>query len=117
MESPEVPTPAAAAAALADAESGRDRLAGQVVVPPLFLPSLGAAIAVQIATAAVGVAVMEPWAVWLLIAGVAVFVGVSAFQLIAFRRLNGIWLGGMVSKVFGGTATQATLGYCAALGG
>lgn len=109
------PTPDDAAAALQDAEAGRTSLAGHIVVPPLFFVSIGAAVAVQIGTTAAGLAGAGKAPLWLLVVGFAVFVAVSAIQLARFRRRNGVWLGGLVSRVVGGTAATAATGYVVAL--
>jgi len=86
--------------------------------------SLGVAITVQIATAAVGLARGAPFgelrsqeiaAWWPLVAGVALFVAVAAVQLLRFRQLNGVWLGGFVSRVVLGTGTLASASYVVAL--
>jgi hypothetical protein len=110
------PTPGEAAAALADAEAGRSSLADRVVVPRLFLVSIGAAVAVQIGTTAVGLAGTDASSRWLLVAGLVLLLLVSVVQLVRFRAANGIWLGGLVSRVVGGTATAASVSYAAALG-
>jgi hypothetical protein len=113
----QVPTPREAAAAIADAEARRTSLADQVVVPRLFFVSIGAAVAFQIATAAVGLAGAGRAPIWLLASGLVLFVAVSSAQLARFRQLNGVWLGGLLSRVIGGTATAASVSYAGALGG
>ena len=114
MEStPEHPTPAEASAALADAEASRSALANSIATPSWLFTSLGVAIAVQIATAAVGLARGAPWP---LVAGVALFVAVAGVQLVRFRQLSGVWLGGFVSRVVLGTGTLASASYVVALG-
>jgi hypothetical protein len=74
-------------------------------------------VAVQIGTTAVGLAGTAASSRWLLVAGIVVFLAVTAGQLVRFRGLNGVWLGGLLSRVVGGTATAASLSYAAALGG
>ena len=101
------------AAALVDAERSRDRLAGSVAMPSWFATSLGAAIALQIAAAAVGLGDDRPA---LVLAGLAPFLAVAAVQLLRFRRRNGVWLGGLASRVVFGTATAAAVSYPMALG-
>ena len=114
MEStPEHPSPADASAALADAEASRSALAKSIATPSWLFTSLGVAIAVQIATAAVGLARGAPW---LLVAGVALFLAVAGVQLLRFRQLSGVWLGGFVSRVVLGTGTLASASYVVALG-
>jgi len=114
MEStPEHPTAAEASAALSDAEASRAALAHRLATPSWFFTSMGAAIAAQIATSAVGFAT---GALWALAAGLAAFAAVAAVQLARFRRLNGVWLGGLASRVVLGTGTAASASYAIALG-
>ena len=118
----EPPTPEQAAAALADAEASRMLLARRLVVPSFFYLSIGTAIAVQIATTALGVASQngerEVWhqAGWLIASGVVVLAAVATIQLIRFRRVNGLWLGGFASRVVGGTAAAASVSYALTFG-
>ena len=107
-------TPSEAQAAIADAEAARTRLASSLHLPSYFYSSIGAAIAVQIATGATGIANQETWGMVLLSVGVLVFVLVAAVQLARFRRLNGAWLGGLASQVLLGTAGLASITYVAA---
>ena len=67
------PTPEEAAVALAEAETSRTMLARGVVLPSLLDAAIGAAITVQIATTALGLADIGGWAGWLLPSGVVVF--------------------------------------------
>jgi hypothetical protein len=103
------------AAALRDAEQARDQLAGSVVFPPGHDLAIGAAVAVQIATSALGVYVDEPWARWALAGGVLLFGLVAALQLWRFVRLNGVRISGFASKVIFGSAITASFGYVVAL--
>jgi hypothetical protein len=105
------PTPDDAAAALRDAEVSRDRLAGDLVLPPFFHSSIGAAIGIQIVTGAIGIAEQDSAGMKLVVVGVLVFYAVGTAQLLAFRRLNGVWLGGLMSRVVFGTATLASTVY------
>ena len=84
----------------------------QIATPSWFFASLGVAIAVQIATTAVGLGDGAPW---LIVAGLAVFAAVAGVQLARFRRVNGVWLGGFASRVVLGTATAASVSYAVAL--
>jgi hypothetical protein len=110
------PTRDEAAAALSGAEASRARLAETIVLPSWFASSIGAAIAVQIGTAAVGFGDGSPWAWWALAAGLVLFVVVGAVQLARFRRANGVWLGGLAGRVVLGTGTLASSSYAVALG-
>jgi hypothetical protein len=107
------PTPEEASAALLDAEGSRARLAHSIAVPSWFFTSLGAAIALQIATTALGLGDDASWARLALVAGLAVLVAVACVQLVRFRRLNGVWLGGFASRVVLGTGTGASASYAA----
>src|ERR671934_473580 len=123
MESkPHRPTAEEASVALLDAEATRATLADHIATPSWFFVSMGVAIAAQIATVAVGLGdkhaldageVDTPWVV---AAGVAVFVALAGVQLARFRRLNGVWLGGFVSRVVLGGASAASVSYPIALG-
>ncbi|MGH3055502.1 MAG: hypothetical protein ACRDL7_11055, partial [Gaiellaceae bacterium] len=68
---PERPNAAEASAALNDAEASRATLAQRISTPSWFFTSIGAAIAVQIATTAVGLAETSPWTLAALVAGIA----------------------------------------------
>lgn len=103
---------AEASTALRDAEAARAALAERIVTPPWFFASLAAAIAVQIATTALGLGDERPW---VLIVGLVAFAAVAAVQLARFRAANGVWLGGLASRVVLGTATSASIAYVAAL--
>lgn len=106
------PTAAEASAALADAEVARATLADHVVTPSWFFASIGIAIAVQIATAAVGLGADAPWLVF---GGLAAFTLVAGVQLLRFRRANGVSLGGFTSRVVLGTAPAAFVSEAVAL--
>jgi catechol 2,3-dioxygenase-like lactoylglutathione lyase family enzyme len=73
----------------------------------------GAVIAVQIAATAIGLGDDNPWA---LAAGLMTFAAAAAVQLVRFRRLNGVWLGGFASRVVLGTGTATSTSYAVALG-
>jgi hypothetical protein len=105
------PTAAEASAALLDADAARATMADRITMPSWFFASMGVAIAVQIASAAVSLAEGVPW---LIVAGVAVFLATAGVQLVRFRRINGVWLSGFASDVVLGTATAASVSYAAA---
>ena len=120
------PTPEDAAAALVEAEASRTRLAGALVLPSFFYAAIGAAVAVQIATTAFGIprsnvqgdhfADDRAWALAALAGGLALFVLVAAIQLTRFRQLNGVWLGGLASRVVFGNDAAASTAYVVAFG-
>jgi hypothetical protein len=113
----DVPRPEDAAAALAEAERSRARLVHDMVLPSFFHLSIGAAVAVQIATTALALAGAVPSPVWVVEAGVLILAAVAVIQLSRFRRLNGLWVGGLASRVVGGTSTVASVSYALGLGG
>ena len=96
--------------ALRDAEQARDDMAASVVFPRGHDEAIGAAVAVQIATTALGLAVDAAWARWALAGGVVLFGVVAGLQLWRFTRLNGVRVGGFASRVVFGTATTASFG-------
>jgi len=112
----ELPTPEDAAAALAGAETSRAQLAGGLGLPSFFYSSIGVAVAVQIAAAAVEVAFDTGRTRLLAIAGAAVFALTAGIQLVRFRRLNGVRIGGFTSRVVLGTGRVAATSYALALG-
>ena len=117
MENSEAdPTPEDAAAALVEAEASRTRLAGALVLPSFFYAAIGAAVAVQIATTAFTIADDGGWALAIRPGGVALLVLVAAIQLVRFRQLNGVWIGGLASRVVLGTAPAASISYVLAFG-
>lgn len=99
-------------------------LAQRLRTPPLFFTSIGVAIALQIALTAValswsvgdgGITTLSSWTLAFLVAGVAVLLVVAGVQLAAFRRLNGVWIGGLLSRVVLGTGAIASFAYVVAL--
>jgi len=107
------PTAAEASAALVEAEASRATLARGIAMPRRFFTLMGAAVAAQIATTAVGLGADLPW---VMAVGLAVFAVVAGMQLARFRRLNGVWLGGLASRVVLGTGIPASTSYAIALG-
>lgn len=104
------PTPDEAAAALLDAGSARDQLSHGLTLPSWFHTSIGLAVVVQTATLAVGVADQSSAGIGLAVAGLVPFVLVAVVQLVRFRRLNGVWVGGLASRVvFGSDAAASTV--------
>lgn len=105
--------PKAAAAALADAEASRGALAAGLVLPLAWQGWLGLAVGAQIALTAVGLAQSR---VVLVGAGAATFALAAVALLARFRVRNGVWLGGLASRVVLGTSTAASTSYALALG-
>ena len=109
-------TPGEAAAALADAEAGLTTLANRVEMPRFFFSILGIAVAVQLGGSAVGLAGGGGHPVLIVIVVNLLFLAVCGLELMRFRKLNGVWLGGLASRVVGGTATAASVSYGIAFG-
>jgi hypothetical protein len=101
-----------AASALRDAELSRTTLARAIAAPPSLFASLGAAVAIQIATAAIG---LGGGHIWISVSGVALLAVVAGVQLMRFARHNGVWIRGFVSRVVLGTGTGASLAYAVPL--
>jgi hypothetical protein len=97
--------------AIADAEAARARLVGALELPSFFYASIAAAITAQIALAAAGIAWQDTRGVVLASIGVVIFVAVCAIQLNRFRRLNGVWVAGLLSRVMAGTAPASSVTY------
>jgi hypothetical protein len=89
------------------------------MLPSWFHSSIGLAITVQTATLAVGVAAQSSAGIGLAVAGLVPFVLVAGVQLVRFRTLNGVRVGGLASRVvFGSDAAVSTahlLGMAAAI--
>jgi hypothetical protein len=109
-----MPSAAEASVALHEAEGARATLARSTRIPSWFFASIGAAIAVQIASMAVGLADPSPWKLTALACGIAILGAVAGVQLSRFRQINGIRLGGLVSRVVLGTGTFASVSYAVA---
>ena len=115
MEStPQHPDAAEASTALSNAEASRTTLARRVTTPSWFFSSIGAAVAVQIASLAAGVGATSPGALAALVAGIVALAAVAGVQLSRFRRLNGVWLSGFLSRVVLGTGALASASYAVA---
>ncbi len=108
------PTPDEATAALLAAGSARYELSHQLTTPSWFYTSIGVAIVIQTATLAVGVALQSLGGIGLAVAGLIPFALVAWVQLARFRRVNGVWISGLASRVvFGGGAAASTLHFLA----
>jgi hypothetical protein len=109
--------PDEASAVLAAADDARQRLAAGLRLPTGLHPALAAAVALQIGTAAYGIAAQTVAGLAVALAGVAVFSGVAALALYAFRRVNGVRVDGLASQIVLGTGTISTLAYVCGFGG
>jgi hypothetical protein len=80
-------------------------------LPKGLFPALAVVIAVQVGAAGFGIAAQTTAGLALALAGTAVFLGVAALILVQFRRLNGVRLDGLASRIILGTGTPSTLVY------
>ena len=101
-------------AALAVANLARQRMAAGLRLPTGLHPVLAAAVAVQIGTAAYGVAAQTAAGLAVALAGGAVFLGVAALALNQFRRINGVRVDGLTSQIVLGSGATSTLVYVSA---
>ena len=98
------------------ADHARQRLAAGLRLPTGLHPALAAAVAVQVGTAAYGIATQTVAGLAVALAGVAVFLGVAALALFQFRRINGVRVDGLASQIVLGTGATSTLVYMVAFG-
>jgi hypothetical protein len=117
MESNATPqTPNDARSALAQADQARQRLSAGLHLPTGLHPALAGAVAVQVGTAAYGIASQTASGLAVALAGVTVFLGVAALMLYQFRRINGVRVDGLASQIILGTGATSTLVYMCAFG-
>jgi hypothetical protein len=99
---------------LAGADQARRRLADGLRLPAGLRPALAAAVAVQVGTAAYGIATQTSAGLAVALAGVAIFLGVAVLTLYQFRRINGVRVDGLASRILLGTGATSTPAYVAA---
>jgi hypothetical protein len=117
MESnPAQPSPDDPRSVLAVADQARRRLADGLRLPTGLHPVLAAAVAVQVGTAAYGIANHEAAGLVVALAGVAVFLGMAALTLYQFRRINGVRVDGLASHLVLGAGATSTMAYVGAFG-
>ena len=104
-------------AALAVAADASRRLTDHLALPTGPLVTLAVAVAVQVATAAVGIAAQTTAGLALVLAGFAVFLAVAGGVLHRFRRTNGVRVDGLVSQVLLGPGASASVVYLGAVAG
>src|SRR3712207_83490 len=115
MESKSVEGPAERSLVLAVADEARRRLASGLRLPAGLIPTLAAAVAVQVGTAAYGIADQTAAGLAVALAGMALFLGVDALALHRFRRINGVRVDGLASQIVLGAGATATTAYLSAL--
>ena len=104
-------SPDDARAELAVVDQSRQRLAAGLRLPTGLHPALATAVAVQVGTAAYGIASQTVAGLVVALAGVAVFLGVAALTLYRFRRINGVRIDGLASQIVLGSGALPTLVY------
>jgi hypothetical protein len=107
-------TPEEASSTLVAADNARTRLAQSLVLPSYFYGSLGASVALQLGTTAVEIVHDSVPGRWGSVVGVVAYLLVAGVQLYRFRRLNGVWVGSLASRIVGGTARTAITSYVVA---
>lgn len=101
--------------ALAGADEARRRLTTSLRLPTGFLVVFAAAVAVQLGTAAYGIAAQTVAGLAVVLAGLAVFLGVAALLLHRFSRVNGVRVDGLASQIVLAAGASASLVYLGAL--
>ena len=100
--------------ALAVADQARRRLTTGLRLPAGLYPVLATAVAVQLGTAAYGIAAQTVAGQAVVLAGLAVFLGVAALMLHRFRRINGVRVDGLASQIVLAAGASASLVYLGA---
>lgn len=100
---------------LAAADQTRSQLIGSLRLPGELHVALALGVAVQIGTAASGIAQQTAAGMAVVLAGMAVFGLVAAFILHRFRRVNGARVDGLSSQVLLGNGTLISLLYLGSL--
>ena len=101
---------------LAAADEARERLAAGLRLPTGLHPALAVAVAVQVATAAYGIAAQTTSGLAVALAGLMLFLGVCALALRQFRRINGVRVDGLASQIVLGAGLTSNVVYVGALG-
>lgn len=101
--------------ALASADQARHRLTTGLRLPAGLYPALAAAVAVQLGSAAYGIAAQTVAGLAVVLAGLVVFLGVGTLLLHQFRRINGVRVDGLTSQIVLAAGWSASLLYLGAL--
>lgn len=101
--------------ALAVAGQAQQRLTAGLRLPSGLFPVLAAAVAVQLASAGVGIAMQTATGIGVLLAGLAVFLGVASLTLYRFRQVNGVRVDGLASRIVLGSGAWSSSAYLGAL--
>jgi hypothetical protein len=111
---PVAPDPDDARVQLDVADQARERLTTGLRLPGWFFPTLATAVAVQVAAAAVGIALQSVAGLALVLAGLVAFMFVAALEVRQFHRHNGVRVDGLTSQIVLGTGGTSTLAYLGA---
>lgn len=117
MESNAMPfSPDDPARVLDAADQARRQLIGRLRLPIGMYPLLITAVAVQLGTAAFGIAAQATGGLAVALGGAALFLGVRALLLYRFQQINGVSVDGLVSQVMlaAGASSLVYLGALAA---
>src|SRR3954463_5087589 len=101
---------------LAVADQARQRLTAGLQLPKGLPPAVAAAVAIQVGTAAYGIANHAATGLAVALAGVAIFLGVAAFMLLRFRRINGVRVDALTSQIVLGEGPTSTISYVGSFG-
>ncbi|MCW2606704.1 MAG: hypothetical protein JWO60_1397 [Frankiales bacterium] len=101
---------------LTGADEARRRLATHLRLPTGLYSALAGAVALQVGTAAYGVADHEARGLAVALAGLTAFLAVAASMLHRFRRINGVRVDALTSQVLLGEGPISTTAYLGSFG-
>lgn len=102
---------------LAGADAARDSLTGRLRIPAGVVAALVAASAVQVGSAAWGIAQQTATGMVVVLGGLVAFGAAGALLLRHFRRVNGVRVDGLANQFFLGSGSPSSLLYLAGLAG
>ena len=117
MESTEGQNPDELRATLAAADEASRRLTSGMRLPAGTYPLFAVAIAVQLGTAAYGIAAQTVAGLGVVLGGLAFFFAVAAILLYRFRRLNGVSVDGLATQIVLASGGISSVVYLGALAG
>jgi hypothetical protein len=107
-------TPDEAGSALAAADDARRRLAAGLRLPAWLPAALAVVVAVQIGTAAYGIAAQTVAGLVVALGGAGLFLGTALLALRDFRGSNGVRVDGLASQLVLGSGSLSTSSYLGA---
>lgn len=108
-------SPADPAGALDAADQARRQLVGRLRLPAGSYPLLVTSAAVQLGTAAYGIATQTTVGLAVALGGAALFLGVTALLLHRFQQLNGVRVDGLAHQMVLAAGASTSLVYLGAL--